>query len=50
MHRAFLFLRGDAPGRARDERGAALVEFVLILPIFVLIVFGGVIPQSVTKS
>jgi Flp pilus assembly protein TadG len=28
--------------RARDERGAALVEFVLILPIFVLIVFGTV--------
>jgi Flp pilus assembly protein TadG len=26
--------------RLRDERAAALVEFVLILPIFVLIVFG----------
>ena len=26
--------------RASDERGATLVEFVLILPIFILIVFG----------
>jgi Flp pilus assembly protein TadG len=26
----------------RDERGAAMVEFVLIMPLFLLIIFGGV--------
>src|SRR3954452_24426886 len=30
------------PEHAHGERGAAMVEFVLILPVFLLIVFGGI--------
>ena len=32
--------RGGDPGRASGERGAALVELVIILPVFLLLVFG----------
>ncbi|MFA5882332.1 MAG: TadE family protein [Acidimicrobiia bacterium] len=32
--------RAHGPGGRSSERGAALVEFVLILPIFIMIVFG----------
>jgi Flp pilus assembly protein TadG len=35
-----LAVHGRRRGSRNSERGAALVEFVLILPIFVLIVFG----------
>ena len=32
----------EHPKRMRGERGAAMVEFVLLLPVFLLIVFGGI--------
>lgn len=40
MGRCVRWGRGHAPARDRRERGAAAVEFALIMPILLLLVFG----------